>query len=107
MRRVPTPYELRAKIVFSHSIPRQYPFIFQRRIGSFILDFLWKRELLGVEIDGEIHQRNSAYDTWRDAILLEKYGVAILRFANSDISERPRFVVGQIKYAILERACRR
>lgn len=67
---------------------RQYPVKFyrQRSIDGFIADFYCHRARLVVEVDGGQHrtQEGLAYDRERSAVLC-RYGLRVLRFANSDI----------------------
>ena len=67
---------------------RNYPIRFQRQktIGNFIVDFYCHSCKLAIELDGSQHfeKEGLSYDEKRTS-LLEKYGVEVLRFSNSDI----------------------
>jgi len=63
---------------------RGYPFLRQRPIGSYIVDFFCKDLKLIVELDGEIHKFRKSKDRDRENKLKE-YGYSIIRFNNEDI----------------------
>ncbi|MFH1390365.1 MAG: endonuclease domain-containing protein [Candidatus Margulisiibacteriota bacterium] len=56
----------------------------QHVIKGFILDFYCHEILLGIEIDGSIHNKQKEYDQERQAII-ESMGVAIFRYTNKEI----------------------
>ncbi len=70
---------------------RTYPVRFQRQksIGNFIVDFYCFAAKLVIEIDGSQHYSDSGlqYDNERTKEL-EKLGLSVLRFTNSDIDNR-------------------
>ena len=49
-----------------------------------------------VELDGEIHDRQKEYDENREAEI-EKYGLRILRFKNSEVFDDIEGVIEKIK----------
>ena len=57
---------------------RQVPF------GPYILDFLCRDVRLVVEVDGSQHAEQIVYDT-RRTVYLERAGLRVLRFWNSDV----------------------
>jgi len=61
-----------------------YPFLRQRPIENYIVDFFSKELKLIVEIDGEIHKFQKSKDKKREEELL-KLGYSIIRFDNEDI----------------------
>ena len=63
---------------------RAYPFLRQRPIKHFIVDFFSKDLNLIIEIDGEIHRFQKGKDKKRENNLKE-LGYSILRFGNEDI----------------------
>ncbi len=54
-------------------------------IGSYIADFVARREKLVVELDGRSHDNSAAYDARRDAAMTA-LGYQVLRFTNGDIA---------------------
>ena len=63
---------------------RDYPFLRQRPIEHYIVDFFSKDLNLIIEIDGEIHRFQKSKDKKRENNLKE-LGYSILRFDNEDI----------------------
>ena len=67
---------------------KNYPVLFyrQRPIYRFIADFYCAKAKLVIEIDGSQHysEEGMEYDSLRSEII-NKYGVAVIRFSNSDI----------------------
>ena len=70
---------------------RSYPVKFRRQQiqAPFILDFYCHQARLAIEIDGSQHYTDygRSYDQWRTKHI-EKEGIAVLRFSNSDIRHR-------------------
>nr|WP_273318289.1 endonuclease domain-containing protein [Dialister succinatiphilus] len=70
---------------------RSYPVKFRRQQiqAPFILDFYCHQARLAIEIDGSQHYTDygRSYDQWRTKHI-EKKGIAVLRFSNSDIRHR-------------------
>ncbi|OHA91349.1 MAG: hypothetical protein A2758_02730 [Candidatus Zambryskibacteria bacterium RIFCSPHIGHO2_01_FULL_49_18] len=62
---------------------RHLTFLRQKPIGNFIMDFYCAKLLLGIEIDGDIHDANR--DKERDYILKKKFGITVIRYRNEDI----------------------
>ena len=58
----------------------------QHPVKEFILDFYCHEFLLGVEVDGSVHDDEAAreYDLNRTAEL-ESFGITVLRFTNDDV----------------------
>lgn len=69
---------LRARKFFGVKFRRQYVFV------GFILDFYCSAYRLGIELDGEIHNKQKEYDQARDRILKEQ-GIKVIRLNNKDI----------------------
>jgi very-short-patch-repair endonuclease len=68
----------------------------QHPIERFIADFYCHHSKLVVELDGEIHDRQKEYDEGREAEL-EKYGLRIIRFKNSEVIDDIEGVIDKIK----------
>lgn len=64
----------------------EFPFVTQKVMGNYILDFYCKRLHLSIELDGSQHfePRNLAYDRIR-TIFLETKGIKELRFTNHEV----------------------
>jgi very-short-patch-repair endonuclease len=100
MRREPTPFEqklwsaLRAKR-FHGAKFRQ-----QAVIGRYIVDFACRiPRMLVVEVDGDTHALQGAYDEHRTA-LLESRGYRVLRFTNQDVGTNLDGVLTMIAEAL-------
>ena len=76
----------------------------QRIIDNFIADFYCHQARLVVEIDGAQHYtpEGKFHDSIRTEIL-ERYGIYVLRFSNSDVDERFNDVCQVIDKTIKER----
>jgi very-short-patch-repair endonuclease len=63
-----------------------YPFLRQKPIDNYIVDFYCSKLKLVIEIDGETHitEKDKKYDSKRTKTL-EGYGLKVLRFWNDDI----------------------
>ncbi len=83
-----------SNLKFSRQFPIEYS------TGSFfIVDFYCHQLKLILEIDGEIHKFQKAYDTGRDNILKEM-GFKILRFDNLKVLNKRQEVIEQLKEEI-------
>lgn len=71
----------------------------QQPVGPFIVDFYCADAALVVELDGAGHADRVAYDDRRTAWLAAK-GLTVLRFANTEVIERPQQVYVRIMTAI-------
>ena len=84
MRRAMTPAEttlwqaIRSNRLAGHHFRRQ------QVIDGFIVDFYCHAARLVVEVDGESHMTNAAYDSERDSILAAR-GLHTLRLSNSEV----------------------
>ena len=76
----------------------------QRIINNFIADFYCHKAHLVIEIDGSQHYTPSgkAHDKARSEAL-ERYGLSVIRFSNSEIDERFEGVCRILDKAIQER----
>ena len=85
---------------------RRHPVKFRRQavFGKFIVDFYCAKAKLVVELDGSQHYEpeNRRADQLRTEYL-EKFGVMVLRIANSEISGNFRGVCEYIDHLIRER----
>ena len=79
----------------------------QRIIDGFIADFYCHSARLVIELDGSGHytKRGREYDQERTEIL-EKYGIYVLRFSNSDVDDNFEGVCYMIDKIINERVVR-
>lgn len=84
MRKNPTPAELKIWNELLSNRPQNYKFLRQKPIGNYILDFYCSELLLGIEIDGDIHQQNQEYDNQRNDYLTA-CGIKIARFKNDEV----------------------
>jgi very-short-patch-repair endonuclease len=69
---------IRGKQLGAYRFRRQHP------IGPYIADFACIEKLLVIELDGEQHQDQAAYDERRTAYV-ESLGWKVLRFWNNDV----------------------
>ena len=68
----------------------------QHPVGSFILDFYCPSRKLVIEIDGDIHQERTEYDSARTS-KLEEYGYRVIRFSNERVMNDLQGVLDEIK----------
>ena len=54
-------------------------------IGEFIADFCCRERKLVIELDGDRHAEQVAYDSWRTG-LLERHGYRVIRFWNQEVT---------------------
>ncbi len=64
-----------------------YKFLRQKPIGPYIADFYCAELKLVVEIDGDSHAEQEAYDAERSAYLARQ-GICVLRYTNIDVSQQ-------------------
>ena len=87
LRREMTPQERKLWYLFL----RKYPVKIykQRIIESFIVDFYCTDARLVIELDGSQHytEQGQCYDKER-SLILQEYGLKVLRFSNSDVDFR-------------------
>ena len=76
----------------------------QRIIDNFVADFYCHQAKLIIELDGSGHysQEGKAYDEAR-TLVLESYGLSVIRFSNRDIAEKFEGVCYVIDKAIKEK----
>ncbi|MBN1128187.1 MAG: DUF559 domain-containing protein [Chitinispirillaceae bacterium] len=82
-------------------IVRQKPLIVEyfRKKKAFIADFYCSEAALVIEIDGEVHARQSDYDALRTLLLRQK-GVRLIRFSNKEVMTDVEMVLARIKSEI-------
>lgn len=70
----------------------------QHIIGDYIVDFLFRRSRLIVEIDGGYHftDEQQLYDTIRQE-WLENQGFKVIRFTNQEVLFNPENVITKVK----------
>jgi very-short-patch-repair endonuclease len=87
LRREPTPAEgrlwqhLRGAQLAAYEFRRQYP------MGRFIVDFYCPQAKLVIEVDGDTHADQTAYDVERSRWIDEQKRCTVIRFTNSDVHE--------------------
>jgi very-short-patch-repair endonuclease len=83
---------LKARQVSEHKFRRQHS------IGNFIVDFCCPKQMLIIELDGNIHGENQQIlkDELRDSYLND-LGFTVLRFENKLVFQDPEFVINEIK----------
>jgi very-short-patch-repair endonuclease len=83
--------KLKDRTIFKCKFRRQHP------VSFFIVDFYFHEYKLVVEVDGEIHNDETAreYDLGRTAEL-NKFGLKVLRFTNSEVLENIDSVLKKI-----------
>lgn len=87
-RKNPTPAEttIWQKILRNRQF-HGYKFLRQKPIGPYIADFYCADLKLVIEIDGDSHAEQEAYDAERSAYLARQ-GIRVLRYTNIDVSQQ-------------------
>lgn len=87
-RKNPTPAEttLWQKLLRNRQF-HGYKFLRQKPIGPYVADFYCAELKLVIEIDGDSHAAQEAYDAERTAYLNQR-GIRVLRYTNLDVRER-------------------
>ncbi len=67
----------------------------QQIIDGFIVDFYCHKAKLVIEVDGEIHQQQTEYDTERDKVLAAR-GLRVMRLRNEEVRNRLEEVLVRI-----------
>jgi len=88
---------LKNKQILRLKFRRQHP------ISSFIADFYCHQIKLVIEVDGDSHLSEAAkkYDEGRTA-LFNHFGITVIRFTNTQISEKVQFVQSEIENKCFE-----
>lgn len=101
LRREATPAErqlwscLRGSQLVGHKFSRQMP------IGPYFADFLCRAANLVVELDGNSHDGQIAFDQARDAFLANN-GYQVIRFSNQEVFDNLEGVVAAITQALAD-----
>ena len=76
----------------------------QHSIRKYIVDFCCPKEMLIIELDGNIHGESHQIvkDEFRDNYL-KKLGFTILRFENRLVFQDPEYVINEIKKCLSEK----
>ena len=92
------------KLWYEYLRAYRHRFIRQKAIKNYILDFYCQKLKLGIEIDGDSHigDKNEVYDKSRTEEL-NKFGIEIIRFWNTDILKNLNEVVEIIEKKIKEK----
>ena len=61
-----------------------YRFLRQKSVSDYIVDFFCSELKLGIEIDGESHNKQQEYDKSR-TLNLNRIGIKLIRYSNNDI----------------------
>lgn len=70
----------------------------QHPVGRFIVDFYCPQCKLVVELDGEVHNQQTEYDTARTEQLLA-YGYRVLHFRNEEVFTNLNLVLEKVLWA--------
>ncbi len=101
LRKNQTEAEIRfCSFIKNVDILKDYKFTSQKPIDNFIVDFYCSELLLVIEIDGEVHNFQKERDKERDQILVQKYGLKIIRFTNKEVLENINSVYQKLKNII-------
>jgi very-short-patch-repair endonuclease len=76
-----------------------YKFRRQHVVRKYILDFFCPSAKLGIELDGKIHDKQAAYDSFRSEGL-SQFGIHILRFPNERVLSSVETVVSEISQVL-------
>ena len=98
LRRVATPAERKLWQYLANS-QLGAKFSRQMQVGSFFADFLCRKHMLIIEIDGYSHDVAPQRDVRRDAILHAK-GYRVLHFSNDDVGTNVEGVVEAIRLVL-------
>ncbi|HEY5713924.1 MAG TPA: endonuclease domain-containing protein, partial [Candidatus Gracilibacteria bacterium] len=105
MRKTPTPAEKKMWKTLCRNRTLGFKFWRQKPLDQFIVDFYCAELKLAIEVDGDIHDQQEAYDEERMLILEGKYGIQFLRFTNeqvmNDIEKVKKILERKIKTAPL------
>jgi very-short-patch-repair endonuclease len=91
-RRNPTTSE---DLIWKEIKKLSYPFLRQKPLIRFVLDFYCSKLLLAVEIDGDSHDKKKYYDKERDK-MLEGIGIKTVRFRNERVLSDLNNVINEL-----------
>lgn len=103
MRNNPTEAEAAAWQLFRKFRRLGMPVGRQRLCLGYILDFYCPSRKLAIEIDGPYHADNKEYDEFRSQVILDRMGIATLRFQNCEVLTNPANVFDTAKAVLLAR----
>lgn len=102
LRRNATGVEQRLWLHLANRVAGGLKFRRQHPIGPYVADFACPAAKVIVELDGDQHGRQIAYDRARTAYLASR-GYTVIRFANREINDNLDGVVDGIYRAAMER----
>jgi len=91
--------ELRNKNLNGYKFLRQHPIVYDKcsvPVKFYVLDFYCDAIKMGIELDGEIHNKQLDYDKLREDDL-KRLGIRILRIRNHEIED-----IEEVKRKILK-----
>ena len=96
--------EMEKKLWYEFLSTYPIPFVYQKIIGNYIVDFYCRRVRISIEIDGSQHFTDKAleYDA-RRTLFLEIYEIKELRFTNYEINNNFEEVCECIHQAVENR----
>jgi valyl-tRNA synthetase len=103
MRKNPTKTEETFWNEIIRSSQTGFKFIRQKPIGNFILDFYCSELLLGIEVDGEVHEKQQEQDKVRTETL-NAIGIEIIRFSNDEVLNKLELVRQKLQEVIQQRS---
>ena len=95
LRKHLTPAEIRLWSALSRRKLAGLKFRRQHPVGQFIVDFYCPSCKLVIEVDGEIHLQQKAYDNARTE-QLQSFGYRVLRFTNEEVLSDLQTVLAHI-----------
>ncbi len=92
------------KLWYDYLIKHSAHWYKQRVIENYVVDFFCHKALLAIELDGIQHNDEEAiaYDAER-TMVLERYGIQVLRFSNFDVDMNFEMICQEIDDAVKER----
>ncbi|MDH6535218.1 DUF559 domain-containing protein [Parabacteroides sp. 52] len=69
----------------------------QQSIGKYIVDFYCPQIKLVIELDGQVHVGNEAYDEQREEFIKTSTGLIVLRYENRFVFEHPQCILEDVK----------
>jgi very-short-patch-repair endonuclease len=99
LRRDPTPAE--RKLWFEFLSTHFEKFTRQKPLGRYVADFYCARHRLVIELDGDSHFADASerYDKARTDVLAG-WGIAVIRFSNSEVLQQFEAVCAKIEEAL-------
>lgn len=88
--------------VLSNRKLKGFKFLRQKLVDNFILDFYCSKLLLAIEVDGDSHADQEAYDQRRTEIL-NKMGIKVVRYWNNEVMGNIEGVYDDLERVVNER----